>query len=107
MGRLFSQVLALLFAPVASANLSVADPNDEATRLVFCDDLDLSTQKGVMTLRHRIEAAANAVCRDLNGPSPGVEVNPTCRYQALKDADRQLELVIARQRLNKPAASAK
>jgi UrcA family protein len=107
LSRFFSQVLALLFAPVASANVSIADPTDEATRLVFYDDLDLSTPRGVMTLRHRIEAAANAVCLDVNGPSPAVEVNQTCRYHALKDTDRQLELVLARQRQNKPAASAK
>ena len=106
MNRCFAAFLALLFASLTVSSACFAEPIAEATLLVRYDDLDLSTPESVKTLHRRIENAANRVCPDVSGPSPGVQVDVGCRANALAAARAQVAQAIAEQRLSKSPAVA-
>lgn len=100
MNRCLAALLALLFASITVSSACLAEPFSVPTVLVRYDDLDLSTPKGMKTLHRRIENAANRVCPDASGPSPGVQVDAACKADALAAARAQLPHAIAEQRLN-------
>ena len=67
----FAAFLALLFASITVSSACLAQPIVETRVLVRYADLDLSTPEGMKALNCRIEKAANRVCPDASGPSPG------------------------------------
>jgi UrcA family protein len=99
MNRCLAAFLALLFASITVSSACFAEPSGQATRLVRFDDLDLSTSEGVKALHRRINNAANQVCLDASGPSPGVQVDLGCRADALAAARWQIQDAIAQQQL--------
>jgi len=100
MNRCFAAFLALLFASITVSSACLAEPITEARVLVRYDDLDLSSPAGMKTLQRRIERAANGVCPDASGPSPGVQVDLGCRADALVAARSQVPQAIADQQLS-------
>jgi UrcA family protein len=98
-----TRTLALLIALSAAASSAQAAGLDEkATRLIPYDDRFYS-DAGLAVLHSRIGAAANQVCLDPTGPSPGATVNAACRAEAVRDARSQLDEFIARQLLERAA----
>ena len=92
-----TRTLALLIAVSAAASSAqAAGLDDKATRLIPYDDRFYSDD-GLAVLHRRIGAAANQVCLDPTGPSPAATVDPTCRSEAVRDAQSQLNLIMARQ----------
>lgn len=62
------------------------------SRVVYARDLDLSTEWGARTLRHRIESAARDACGDLDARYPITEDSPRdCVDGAVNGAMRQVE----------------
>ena len=106
MNRCLAAFLALLFASITVSSACFAEPYGQVTRLVRYDDLDLSTPKGVKALHRRIIIAANWVCPDVSGPSPGAQLDLGCRADAVADAWAQIPNAIAQQRLGNPPALA-
>ena len=106
MNRCFAAFLALLFASITVSSACLAEPIIETRVLVRYNDLDLSTPEGMKALHRRIENAANRVCPDATGPSPGVQVDLGCRADALVAARGQVPQAIAEQQLSKSAAVA-
>ena len=106
MNRCFAAFLALLFASITVSSACFAQPNGQARLLVQYDDLDLSTPAGVKALHRRIEVAANRVCPDVSGPSPGVQVDLGCKADALASARAQVPSAVAQQKFGKSPAVA-
>jgi UrcA family protein len=106
MNRCLAAFLALLCASLTVSSACLAQPHGQATVLVSYNDLDLSTAKGVKALERRVGLAANRVCMDASGPSPGVQVDLGCRADAVAGALTQIPHAIADQRLGKSPAVA-
>lgn len=106
MNRCLAAFLALLFASLTVSSACLAEPNGQATQLVRYDNSDLSTVQGVKALKRRIELAANRVCLDVSGPSPGGQVDLGCRADALASARSQIEAAIAQHRSSAQAVAA-
>jgi len=91
-----TRTLALLIAVSAAASSAQAAGLDEkATRLIPYDNRYYSDDS-LAVLHSRIGAAANQVCLDPTGPSPGAFVDPVCRSEAMRDAQSQLNLIMVR-----------
>lgn len=107
MNRVLASLLALLFASLAISSACFAGPYDQpARRLVFYDDLDLSTPAGIKAVNRRVEQAAIQLCLDWSGPSPGAQRDLGCMANARTNALWQIEDAIARQRSARSPANA-
>ena len=106
MNRCLAAFLALLFASLTVSSACLAEPNGQATQLVRYDGRDLATPEGLKALNRRIELAANRVCPDAYGPSPGVEVDLACKAEALASGRSQIETAVAQYRLRTAQALA-
>jgi UrcA family protein len=95
MNRPLALLLSLLLAAVAVSS-AFAAPNDNPSRIVPYDDLDLSTAAGVKALHRRLGHAANQICLDASGPAPAASVGATCRADAWGNARAKAKTVIAR-----------
>lgn len=104
MSRCLIILCSLLSASLTVSSACFAEPNGQV-REVRYGDLDLSTPAGVRTLNNRIENAANQVCLDPTGPSPGATVDPTCKVQALQHGRSQIDRAIAEQRNGAPSVA--
>ena len=106
MNRCLAAFLALLFASLTVSSACLAEPNDEVTIVVPYGQADLSTPPAVKALHRRIGLAANRVCLDVSGPSPGGQIDLGCRADALAGAHAQIERAIAQHRSSTQAVAA-
>lgn len=103
MNRCLALVCALVLASLTVSSACLADPINQGTRLVWYDDLDLSTARGVAALNRRVDRALNVVCFDPFYPSPAGSVDPDCARDGRRAARAQIAIAIARHKLGNPA----
>jgi len=87
--------LALLAAVSIASSGEAASLDDNATRVIPYEDRFYSDD-GLTDLRQQMGAAANQVCADPTGPSPGPAVDAVCRSDAMRNASAQLNQIMAR-----------
>jgi UrcA family protein len=99
-------MMANLFAPAAIA--APASHDGRETQIVTGADLDLGSADGQARLERRIHLAADRLCREDNRASPeGGYLNGACFRVAVAEALKQMQLVIAREKINPMASSIK
>ena len=106
MNRCFAAFLALLFSSVAVSSACLAQAVDHGTLLVPYEDRDLATPAGLKALERRIDLAANRVCIDVSGPSPGGQMDLGCKAEAVANARLQIRQAIAQQQFGSAPAVA-
>ena len=92
-------------APVARRKVAATSPTGYTTemiqlrRQVTFADLDLTDESDVKTLEERIETTAKEACEALDDMLDRDKQDPTdvfrCTKQAIKDAEKELEAVVA------------
>jgi UrcA family protein len=87
---------ALTKTPISTSATGVPLEQVTLTRHVSYEDLDLSTVAGAAELRRRVNATANAACKQLEELYPAqIRNHRECTKAAIAGASRQVEEAIA------------
>ena len=103
----FPFVAAAALAALVSLPAAQAADRDSKTLEVSYSDLNLSTQAGVATLRHRLLLASRAVCGDSDSRNMGEVADMlACRDAALEESLRDMRHKVAAAARTQPYAVA-
>lgn len=99
----------MITAILLATSMAAASPSarDTVQAHVSYADLDLSNEAGVRTLDRRVRNAVRKVCGSLNGvPLSQRRAVAQCYASAQQAAERNVETVIARARMDRQLANA-
>lgn len=92
--NIYNSLIAAVIAGIA-ASTAVAQSEPLTTQVSYAD-LNLASEAGVETLKHRIRTASKGVCPNARDDTP-IHV-ARCRNQAKESAFRQLNVAVAKAR---------
>lgn len=91
---IYKSLIAAVIAGIA-ASTAMAQSEPLSTKVSY-SDLNLASDTGVETLKHRIRSASKSVCPSVRDDTP-IHVD-RCRKQATNTAYRQLNVAVAKAR---------